>query len=373
MIDQTGIFQVASGRFAAQVYKEDIESALRTPNFGGFQLLELTDYPGQHEALVGMLDCFWDSKGLVAPAEYRHFCSETVPLLRFRKFVWASEEVFRGTAELAHYGKKKLHRSPVTWSATDDSDRRIASGELPPVSAAPGSLIPLGTIEFPLSRTHSATRLRITVRIEGIDAVNAWNIWVYPHTLTIPKPESVLFTSQLDAVALDALHRGGKVVFSLPSTDKNNSMLKLRFLPVFWSFAMFKKQPGVLGILCDPRHPALAHFPTEIHSNWQWWELTEATHAFILDDTPFDFRPIIQVIDDFHRNHKLGLVFEARVGEGKLLVTSLDLGGNLEKKPVHKQLLYSLLNYASSNKFHPRRNLSLEMVRSMVSGGKSTP
>jgi hypothetical protein len=75
MIDQAEIFQAASGRFAAQIYKEEIESALRTHNFGGFQLLELTDYPGQHKALVGMLDCFWDSKHLITPAEFRNFCN----------------------------------------------------------------------------------------------------------------------------------------------------------------------------------------------------------------------------------------------------------------------------------------------------------
>ena len=31
--------------------------------------------------------------------------------------------------------------------------------------------------------------------------------------------------------------------------------------------------PTTLGILCDPRHPALANFPTEFNSNWQWWYL----------------------------------------------------------------------------------------------------
>ncbi len=366
MIDQAGIFQIASGRFSAQIYKEDIESALRTPHFGGFQLLQLNDYPGQQEALVGMLDSFWDSKGLISPVEYRRFCSETVPLLRFGKFVWTSDELFHGTAELAHYGKERLHRLPVIWSAKNDHGHLVASGKLSPVSASPGSLISLGEIRFPLSAMHHAQHLTITLRIENIDAFNTWNIWVYPHTLTIQQPEKVLVTNKLDTIALDTLQRGGTVFLYLPGQEKNDHLMKLRFLPVFWSFAMFRKQPGVVGVLCDPQHPALAHFPTEMHSNWQWWELTEGTRAFVLDDTPACFRPLIQVIDDFHRNHKLGLVFEARVGEGKLLVTSLDLGGNLENKPVSRQLLYSLLNYASSETFHPQNTLTIGTIRKLV-------
>lgn len=173
-------------------------------------------------------------------------------------------------------------------------------------------------------------------------------------------------TNQLDAAALSMLEQGGRVFLSPAPAQKSDHLLKLRFLPVFWSFAMFKKQPGVLGVLCDPHHPALASFPTEIHSNWQWWELTESTNAFVLDDTPPGFRPMIQVIDDFHRNHKLGLVFEAQVGKGKLLATSLAIEGNLDNEPVHKQLLYSLLNYVSSQEFQPQASLSAETIRQLI-------
>lgn len=67
--------------------------------------------------------------------------------------------------------------------------------------------------------------------------------------------------------------------------------------------------PGTLGLLCDPNHPLFAEFPTESHSNWQWWYLVMNSRAIILDATPTDYRPIVQVIDNFDRNHKLGTVF----------------------------------------------------------------
>ena len=82
MVDQARDFLLASGKLQALCYKEEIESALRTPGMGGFELLDLHDFPGQGTALVGVLDAFWDSKGYVTAGEFRRFCGSTVPLAR---------------------------------------------------------------------------------------------------------------------------------------------------------------------------------------------------------------------------------------------------------------------------------------------------
>jgi hypothetical protein len=58
MLDLARDFLLASGRLQTLCYKEEIEAALRTPGFGGFQLLDLHDFPGQGTALVGVLDPF---------------------------------------------------------------------------------------------------------------------------------------------------------------------------------------------------------------------------------------------------------------------------------------------------------------------------
>ena len=68
MLDQWRDFLRASGKLQALCYKEEIEAALRTPGIGGFELLDLHDFPGQGTALVGVLDPFWESKGYITPA-----------------------------------------------------------------------------------------------------------------------------------------------------------------------------------------------------------------------------------------------------------------------------------------------------------------
>ncbi|HEV2445456.1 MAG TPA: hypothetical protein VGS58_06020, partial [Candidatus Sulfopaludibacter sp.] len=360
MLTQAHDFQVASGRFSWAIYKEDMEAALRTPNLGGFFLLQLEDFPGQGEALVGLLDSFWDSKGIMTPEELRRFSSDTVPLARMKKFVWKAGETFEARIEVANYGK---HGGDVWWVLTDHSGREVRRGQFPPIALTEGAATALGDIRLSLSEFRQATRLRLTVAV-GQGAVNSWNLWVYPDTLSTDPPPGVTVATTWEA-ARDALAQGRRVLLHSP---QGKALEPTRFLPIFWSKAWggpsFTNQPAHMGILCDPKHPALADFPTEMHADFQWWELSEGGHVFVLNDTPQALRPIVQVIDDFHRGYKLGSVFEAAVGPGKLLATSYDLSTNLAGRPVARQLLYSLLHYAAT--FEPKVSLAPDQVAKLI-------
>jgi hypothetical protein len=123
--------------------------------------------------------------------------------------------------------------------------------------------------------------------------------------------------------------------------------------------------PGTQGFICDPKHPALAAFPTEFHSNWQWWQIVKNSRPIILDATPADYRPIIHVIDNFARNHKLGLLFETKVGKGRLLVCASDLPA-LQDHPEARQLLHSLLLYVDSTAFAPQSELAAELLKKLI-------
>ena len=92
----------------------------------------------------------------------------------------------------------------------------------------------------------------------------------------------------------------------------------------------------------------------------------------VLDDLPRDLRPTVQVIDDWFTNRRLGLVFEAQVGEGRLLVTSIDLTTGLEENVVARQLRRSLLDYMASDRFAPTVELTPAQVRSLTPGGVCT-
>jgi len=364
MLGEARDFQYASGRFAWSIYKEDIEAALRTPGLGGYFLLQLEDFPGQGEALVGLLDSFWDSKGILTPEEFRRFSSDTVPLARMQKFVWREGETFEAAAEVAHYGSRPIDGAAARWRMTDDAGRLLRSGEFPPSDIPMGSLTALGAIRAPLAGI--AGHLTLTIELPGTPARNDWSLWVYADAVDTEAPAGVTVATTWDA-ARTALAEGRRVLLHSvagPALEAN------RFLPIFWSKAWggpsFTGQPSHLGILCDPRHPALAQFPTARYEDFQWWELTENSRIFVLNDTPADFRPIVQVIDDFHRNYKLGAVFEAAVGPGKLLATCFDLSNHLDQRPVARQMLHSLLAYSAH--FTPTAQLSPGQVETILNG-----
>ncbi|HWQ12152.1 MAG TPA: glycoside hydrolase family 2 TIM barrel-domain containing protein [Roseiflexaceae bacterium] len=372
MSDRARAFLIASGKLQTLCYKEEIESALRTPGFAGFQLLDLHDFPGQGTALVGVLDPFWDSKGYVTPSEFHRFCGATVPLARLEKRYWRASETLRAAVDVAHYGPRDL-TAAAAWRLEDARGTAVARGRLPAANIPTGALTRLGTIEAPLGELASAAKYRLVVRLDEAGAENDWDIWVFADRLDTEAPAEVLVTGALDEAALARLTAGGAVLLTLPPA-RVNATAEIGFSSVFWNTAWTRGQaPHTLGILTDPAHPALAAFPTEEHSNWQWWELIHGAAAMTLDHLPPSLRPIVQPIDTWFEARRLGLLFEARAGGGRLMVCSMDLSGDLERRLVARQLRHSLLRYMASDAFHPRQEVALEDIRALEVRGSSAP
>ncbi len=367
MADLAADFLFASGKLQTLCYKEEIESALRTPGMGGFQLLDLHDFPGQGTALVGVLDPFWESKGYVEPEDFRRFCNSTVVLARLPKRVFTTNEMLYADLEVAHFGPQPLVRAITTWRLVGDDGRVAAAGALPSADIPIGNGIALGRVAIDLKSIDVPARYRLEASLEGHS--NDWDIWVYPDALQTPVPSDVLLTRELDGVAQAALEGGRKVLWMVRpdrvAPDAKLGPIALGFSTIFWNTAWTGRQaPHTLGILCDPSHPLFSHFPTDGFSNWQWWYLIQRSGAMIMDSLPPRLRPTVQVIDDWFTARRLGLLFEARVGRGRLMVCSIDLDNPSD--PVVRQFRHSLLRYLASDHFTPRRAATLEEVRRVM-------
>ncbi len=369
MGDRAHDFLMASGRLQTLCYKEEIESALRTPGMGGFELLDLHDFPGQGTALVGVLDPFWDSKPYVTPAEYHRFACETVPLARLAKRIWTSDEEFEADVEIAHFGPQDLASPKIVLSLTSEAGKAIANAVWTPDHVPTGKLSSLGRIAFPLNDVAAPAKLVFSVAVEGTDYANAWDVWAYPPAVETAPPPHVLVASSLDDAAAKHLESGGKLLLlPAPGTVKGDRYGKIPpgFSSIFWNTAWTRRQaPHTMGILCNPKHPALAAFPTEYHSNWQWWDLITKSQAMILNDLPPELQPIVSIVDDWFTNRRLGLVVEARVGRGQLLICSADLNRDLESRPVARQFRHSLMKYLASDAFQPSVSVDLAVLRQL--------
>lgn len=365
MLDLADKFFKASGALAVLCYREDFESSIRTSGFGGFQVLDLQDFPGQGTALVGILDSHLESKGLITPEKWREFCNDVVPLLRHNSFTWANNQCFITKAQIANYSANDIN-NVVIWSINGENGVELASGKFPLTNIKQGEITDLGNISFNLKSVKTPQKVEITLSISETQYKNTYPIWVYSSDIKTDVPPSVQIFTSLNQAAKTALEKGGKVLI-LPTKDVLPSSIDGAFQTDFWCYAMFKKYnpPGTLGILCDPQHPALANFPTEFHSNWQWWRLLKYGRPIDISSLPIDYRPIVQVIDNVTTNRKLGVLFEAKVGNGSLLICSMDLQ-NQQAFPEGKQMYYSLLKYMDSDRFKPKKNIDIRYIESII-------
>jgi beta-galactosidase len=355
MVDQLRDFVAASGRLQVLGYKEDIEACLRTPGHAGFQLLDLHDYPGQGVAPIGVLDVFWDPKSYVTKEEFRRFCNTTVPLARLSSRTLTTAQTLSVAIDMAHFGAEALDEAVAYWKVVDAKGVALTSGELAGQRIAFGPGQRLGNVEIPLGRFSAPAAYRLIVGLKGTTFENDWGFWVYPERANAAAASNVLVSTALDSHTLDVLNTGGKVLLMPPSDQLSWQSPPVSFVPVFWNRQLFPKWDHSIGILCDPRHPALAAFPTAAHSDWQWASLFQPqVRAVNLNSLPRALRPIVQAIDDWNRNDKLGLVFEARVGRGKLLLCAFDLASEADTRPAKRQLLASLLSYMAGDRFQPK-------------------
>ena len=412
MMEQNKDFAKASGKFSTILYKEDVEAGIRTYPYAGFHILEARDYPGQGAALVGWLDAFWDSKGLITPEEFKRFSDETVLLMRMPDRVFYSGDTFNGFAQIAHYGKDDFTIVPQ-WKLVDETGKTVAEGKMAQTNVVAGRISNLGKVEIPLE-CKKAGKFTVVLSDSGSEE-NSWDIWVYPD-VKVNEPENVVVAYKYDKKTIKALNEGKRVIlFSNPTkgifhakheffgeddvrffkVSKKHNALEGSFMPTFWNLLLFN-QIGTMGLLCQNEHPALSQFPTSYHSDWQWadilgcysaaqsfrdagapldycdeleeqWgDVRDRSKAIVLNDAPEGFRPIVQAIDNYKRNYRLGVIFETRVGAGSLLVCAIDLDTDIDSRPAAKCLKQSLFDYVSGPDFNPEYELDGKMLKTVL-------
>ena len=426
MLSQADDFHKASGLWSVKLYKADIEMDLRTKNMAGFQLLDIQDYPGQGSAFVGILDAFMESKGITTANEWHQWCSSVVPLLVTDRFCYDENEMMNAKVQIANYGGESLKGKKLVWKldyALDENfgddaapnaganiDRfnqpsPLAQGEIPITTDEEG-LIDIGEIHHKMKvmadgfNDGNGTCLDVKIpsrkviltldidygRYDARRHRNTYDLWIYTteKNLDIYK-KGVVITSDLTDEVAKKLEKGAKVLW-MPTTSKNfvasvDTLSQASnatpytvgglFQTDYWNYRMFKTicennkktvSPGTLGILTNPKHPIFCDFPTEMHTNWQWFPVIKESHPLVLDNFAKGVKPIVQVIDNIERNHKLGLVMEWKVGAGKLLVCMSDLE-KASEYPEGRAFYESVLSYMRSPEFAPQSEITIADLR----------
>lgn len=361
-------FLMASGKLQSLCYKADIEAALRTPGFGGFQLLDLHDFPGQGTALVGVLDAFWDEKGYISPKEFKKFCNSTVPLARFNKRVFNNNETLKCKLQVAHFGKDPLQNIIPKWALISSDNDTIAQGEFSAKDIELKNDNFIGDISIDISSVVKPTKCSFI--FETGNYSNNWDLWIYPENNKSVIDKNISIVSELSNETIKKLRSGAKVILSIPKGKLKSEYggdIKLGFSSIFWNTAWTAGQPPhTLGVLVNPEHNIFNDFSTDYHSNWQWWDIITNSQAINLNKFTDRPKPLIRVIDDWFTNRPLLMMFETKVGKGKLIVTSIDYNSTMDNRPASKQLLKSVFKYMNSNDFKPEATINIDQIKEML-------
>ncbi len=361
----------ASGKLAAACYKEELEAAFRTKRLAGFQLLDLQDFSGQGTALVGVLDAFMDSKGMITPEEWRTFCNDAVLLARFPKYNYVSGEPFHADIELSWFRSSTPDTLELSWSLTADSGT-LSEGTAAAEITADANYFQLYQLKLDLPVVKAMTSVKLNLQITGTDIRKSYDLWIYPDTGSTGL-EDVHVCHELDDEARALLEQGADLLL-MPDPNSLKNAVQGFYSTDFWCYPMFRSisesmnRPvpvGTMGLLIDNTHPALGSFPSEEHSTYPWCNIIEHSKSLILDGTDQNWSPIVQTIDNFERNHKLGFLLECRVGESRLLICPLHADKAAET-PEGRQFLSSLTGYMRSEAFNPEAEVTIDELKRII-------
>lgn len=369
----------ATGELSRLAYREEIEAAMRTRELSGISLLGLQDFPGQGTALVGMMNSHLEPKpyDFARPERFREFFQECRILVKLPHYTYEAGERLIAEVEAANFGKRNIE-GVFCWTLAGkksvsengncepaeikSKNTVIATGEDTEITICrPGSYTEVGSLDIPLDFVEKNTALTLKVRIG--DSISAYPIWVYRKTTPVC-PENVYETRAFDVKTREILQNGGRVYLS-PDADKESlpNSIKTQFTTDFWSVGTFAEQEGGMGQLIDTEHPIFRNFPTDFHTDWQWW-IVATKRAVVL---PRPMKTIITEMDSYAFLRPMAQLIEFRCLKGKVLLSTMELHKS-QQYPEVRALQASIYTYLSGENFEPAEEITEEELSMLVRG-----
>ena len=359
----------ATGELSRLAYREEIEAAMRTRELSGISLLGLQDFPGQGTALVGMMNSHMEPKPypFARPERFREFFTESRIFVKMPRYTYEEGEHLTAEVEVANFGKESI-TGELGWTlGYRDCAVNSGRGELRcdradrQKNCPPGTYTSLGRLDIPLEVKGVSAALILTVSIG--DCTSTYPVWVYQKT-SPECPKNVYETRVFDEQTRAVLQNGGRVYLS-PDADKESlpNSIKTQFTTDFWSVGTFADQEGGMGQLIDTEHPIFKEFPTDFHTDWQWW-IMASKRAVIL---PHPMKTIITEMDSYAFLRPMAQMIEFRCLKGKVLLSTMELHKS-QQYPEVRALQASIYTYLSGENFEPAEEITKEELSMLVRG-----
>jgi hypothetical protein len=302
-------------RFAMNQRKDEIEAFRQLVPDGGYVVSVARDFTGASMGLNDPLD-----RPKWSPDEWSFQRPTTLALGADVPRAYASGSHATLPLFLSHFGSAPLRSADVSWSwrwpASAEDGARSGGGARSTADGspiAPGSLLPCASIalDVPKVARPTPTTVEITLRdanaADAASPANRVRIWAVPEPAAMP--DDVAVVHALTPKLLHELEEGAKVLL-LASGERGSFTVQ--------SFWFLRGAPWF------PPHPVTEVAPPEFFLDLVDRDLEPDG---VLPIAPIFGRvdPIVAVWDTHDRAEVVdhALVFETRVGKGRLLVSAL--------------------------------------------------
>ena len=330
MEKQAANFFRDSSKLAVECYKNELEAFARSEEISGYQILDLQDFTGQGTAVVGILNSFMESKGILTPEEWRSFCGETMILASFEKYVYKCNEYFNAKIILHNYSENDYKGKTVVAIMTNLEDNKTLFIKKFYITENKRGNQFLGNLSYYFADKDKYRKIRLKLVIDDskYDIKNNYILHIYPEPdekiqkilndfsekETVEYNEIVL--TKNEKVAKNNSSKGKKIIY-FPIDFTGKEIIQGTYCTDFWCYPMFrsisesmgKQVPiGTLGLTIKTESPYLKNFPCDTYTTPNWYNLVN--HSTCVNLKGEDIEPDIQMIDNFERNWKLGLLYE---------------------------------------------------------------
>jgi hypothetical protein len=348
-------YTLNSGKTSYRLYKDEIESALRTKDLAGIQLLDLHDFPGQSTADVGILDCFWDSKGIISSETFKECTDRIVPLLKMPKRIYQVSETIEYSIDISNYSNETLNDKIITLTLVSEDINEVRKYNIDNIKQ--GNVYNYINDTFIIKDIKTSQRVEAIVKIEGTKYINRWDLFIYPNEAV----SDSIIVSEVNDDFYRLLDEKSNFIFN-PMFDYVKDSIPGKFFPVFWSPVHFTSD-NANGLIIEKEHPIFSTFCTDDFANYQWKSLVD--NSVNMDISSKNIDPIIDVIPNFIVSKRLTNLFEVQVQDSTIIVALMDISNNLTHRPVAKSLHNSISAYLLNKKNTKNNAMTIEEFTSM--------
>ena len=353
LIDKAETYYENSVKWQSLLRKQCFELVRRCHSFGGYDFLgDIDTHWHTFGYCVGMMNEFYELKPGETTENVLRYNSPTVLLADLPRVNYEAGEKVQIPLWVSHYGedleKATLHIS-VSHGASVLAEEAVAVESL-----KKGELKELHTLMLSMPLCTEGKELTIEVALTGQNLVsqNRWQIYVFPEVAAFQQDGNVEISQGCSLPALLEKMAQGKTVVIF-GTEPFASV------ETTFQLSIAGRTTGHLATAICP-HPLMVHFPHQGFCAKQFEGMLNGGRAAVLDGTPGNHNPIIDIATTYKNAQREGLLFEYCVEKGRLLVCTLNFR---EDDPAARWLKAQILSYAESEQFTPAVTLTAEELR----------